>query len=89
MHLAHEHDGAIDLLLSNVQMPHMTGPDLAKSLKQARPGLRVMLISGDPQGLLMLDTGWWFLQKPFLPKAIIDKIHEVMAAPPRPESHEG
>ena len=75
--LAHGHDGTIDLLVSNVQMPNMTGPDLAKSLKQARPGLRVLLISGYPQGLLMLDTGWWFLQKPFLPKAIVHKVHEV------------
>ena len=84
-----QNNGTIDLLVSNVQMPNMTGPDLAKSLRQGRPGLRVLLISGYPQGLLMLDTGWWFLQKPFPPKAIIDKIHEVIAVPPRPWSHEG
>ena len=32
-HLPHEHNGAIDLLVSNVQIPHMTGPDLAKIVK--------------------------------------------------------
>ncbi len=81
-HLADGHEGAIDLLVSNVQMPHMTGPDLAKSLMQMRPGLRVLLISAYPQGLLMLDNGWSFLQKPFLPKAIVDKIYTMMASPP-------
>ena len=87
--LAHEHGGTIDLLVANVQMPNMTGPDLAKALKHERPELRVLLISGYLQGLLILDSGWWFLRKPFLPEAIIDKVHEVMAASLRQESHEG
>jgi hypothetical protein len=37
----------------------------------------------------MLDNGWSFLQKPFLPKAIVDKVHMMMGSPPRPGSREG
>src|SRR5579862_5727402 len=88
-HLAHGHEGIIDLLVSNVQMPNMTGPDLARSLRLARPELRVMLVSADPQVLLKPDTVWWLLQKPFGPKDIINKVHAAMAAPPTPMRDEG
>src|SRR5947209_182539 len=56
----------IDLLLSDVQMPVMTGPDLARQLQILRPELKVMLISAYPLGELVLDRGWRFVQKPFL-----------------------
>jgi two-component system, cell cycle sensor histidine kinase and response regulator CckA len=69
LELAHKHPDGVGLLISNVQMPGMTGSDLAKELKRSHPDLRILLISGYSQGLLMLDKGWNFLQKPFLPKA--------------------
>ena len=78
--LALEHDGTIDLLVSNVQMPHVTGPDLAKALKKSRPDLRVLLISGYPQGLLMLDNGWSFLQKPFSSDLLARTVRDMLDA---------
>lgn len=80
--MADQHEGKIDLLLSNVQMPGITGPDLAKELKKSRPEMRVMLMSGYPQGILLLDHGWTFLQKPFLPKAFLENIEKTLAGPP-------
>ena len=70
-------------------MPGMTGPDLAKELKQSRPNLRVLLVSAYPQGILMLDSGWSFLQKPFLPKAILDKVRQTLQSTPHEETHSG
>ena len=87
MALARRADG-IDLLLSDVQMPGMTGPDLAKQLREIHPKLRVLLISAYPQGILALDNGWHFFKKPFQPKALIKKIQEVLRQP-IPETDRG
>jgi signal transduction histidine kinase/CheY-like chemotaxis protein len=46
LRLAATHDGAIHLLLSDVVMPGMKGPELAVRLRAQRPGLRVLLMSG-------------------------------------------
>jgi len=60
-------DGKIDLLLSDVEMPQMSGPDLGEILKKARPDLHVMLMSGGANGnLLVLNYGWAYIQKPFV-----------------------
>ena len=65
--LANKTEGRIDLLLSDVDMPLMSGPDLGLKLKKTRPDLRVMLMSGGENGnLLVLNYGWAFIQKPFV-----------------------
>lgn len=89
LQIARNHAGKIDILVANVQMPGMTGPDLAKELRRSRPDLRILLISGYSQGILMLDQGWHFLKKPFLPSAIIAKVKDVLSKPPAPETDEG
>jgi len=58
LELAAKYDGRIDLLLSDVQMPGMTGPDLGETLKQSRPEIHVMFMSGFTGGnLLVLNYG--------------------------------
>lgn len=79
-----EHKGRIDLLVCTIQMPGLTGSDLAAEIRRARPELKVMLTSSFPQGLLVLDTGWQFIRKPFLPKVLIEKIVELLKKPPSP-----
>ena len=60
----------IHLLLSDVMMPDMFGPDLALKLKDGRPEMRVILMSGYPGGgMLVLNHGWYFIQKPFVPRS--------------------
>jgi two-component system cell cycle sensor histidine kinase/response regulator CckA len=69
----------IDLLLSDVMMPDMSGPDLALQLKELRPEMRVMLMSGYPDGaMLVLNYGWHFIEKPFVPAQLVAKINEVL-----------
>ena len=70
--------GAIHLLLSDVMMPGISGPDLAKRLKQRRPEMRVMLMSGYSEDMLILNYGWYFIQKPFLPKALMGKVNDLL-----------
>jgi DNA-binding NtrC family response regulator len=67
--------GPIDLLLSDIMMPDLAGPELAQVLKRQRPDMRVMLMSGYPNGaMLVLNHGWHFIEKPFLPAALLDKV---------------
>jgi len=56
----------ISLLLSDFQMPDMSGIELAKAMTKERPQLKVLLMSGFPEGMLVLNAGWHFLPKPFI-----------------------
>ena len=81
---AKETEGRIDLLLSDVDMPLMSGPDLGETLKKARPDLHVMLMSGGLNGnLLVLNYGWAFIQKPFVATKLVQMILEVLHSPDR------
>jgi len=77
--LAGEHDRVIDLLLSDVDMPAMSGPDLGEALKVSRPQIRVMLMSGGANGnLLVLNYGWAYIQKPFVATKLIEMVTHVL-----------
>jgi two-component system, cell cycle sensor histidine kinase and response regulator CckA len=68
--------GTIDLLLSDVQMPQMTGTELAKQIEIERPGIQILLMSGMGEGLL-LNEGWQFLPKPFICNLLKEKIQHL------------
>lgn len=77
-----EMNGDIDLLLSDVVMGEMSGPELAESLQLTSPTLRVLLTSGtaDESIIDRLAPGTAaFLAKPFRPSALIDKVHDLLA----------
>jgi DNA-binding NtrC family response regulator len=81
--LADKMAGTIDLLLSDVDMPQMSGPDLGEALKKARPDMHVMFMSGGVSGaLLVLNYGWAFIQKPFVSSKLVQMINEVAYARP-------
>ncbi len=71
----------IDLLLSNIQMPGMTGIELATQIKIERPAIRVLLMSGFDSGLLVLNSGWRFLHKPFLAAELATIVAETLRSP--------
>jgi DNA-binding NtrC family response regulator len=60
----------IHLLLSDFQMPEMNGVELAIHISRQRPDLKVLLMSGFPSGMLVLNEGWHFLAKPFIPSQL-------------------
>jgi CheY-like chemotaxis protein len=87
--LADEHPSRIDLLLTDVVMPRMNGRELAERLAPARPGMKILYMSGytdDAIGHLgVLDSGTAFLSKPFTTKTLAAKVREVLDAPaPKP-----
>ena len=71
-------DGIIHLLLSDVQMPNMTGIELATQLQIDRPEVKVLLMSGMPAGMLLLNDGWQFLPKPFMSPLLKERIQHLL-----------
>uniref|UniRef100_Q022Z4 Response regulator receiver protein n=1 Tax=Solibacter usitatus (strain Ellin6076) TaxID=234267 RepID=Q022Z4_SOLUE len=77
--LADETTETIHLLLSDVDMPQMSGPELGEAMKKARPGTHVMLMSGGANGnLLVLNYGWAYIQKPFIAVKLVQMINNVL-----------
>jgi two-component system cell cycle sensor histidine kinase/response regulator CckA len=82
LEIATAHRGPIQLLITDVVMPRVSGRELATRLSSARPDLRVLFISGYTDDSIfrhgVLEGGVAFLQKPFTLKAIGQKIREVL-----------
>ena len=83
MEIAEEHKGPIDLLVSDVTMPEMEGPELAEKLKAKRPRLRVILLSGYSRTRVVLERGWKFIQKPFQPQELKAAVEDSFKAQKR------
>ena len=79
LRIAGEYPDRIDLLISDVQMRGMSGPDLAMALGRIRPGLRVLVISSYPKEVVTLDRTWWFLRKPFTSSALLREVQEILS----------
>jgi len=82
---AKEFDGPIHLLLTDVVMPEMSGPELARHMMALRPEIKVIFTSGYTNDAIarqgVLDPAVAFIQKPYRPKALALKIQEVLAVP--------
>jgi two-component system, cell cycle sensor histidine kinase and response regulator CckA len=82
LRLARSHQGAIDLLATDVVMPNMSGRDLADTLRSERTGLKVLFLSGYTDDTLLrhgvFNAHEAFLQKPFTLTALARKVREVL-----------
>lgn len=81
LRMCDEVQGRIDLLLSDVVMPQMSGPKLAKLVLQRRPDTRVMFVSGyieRPEDVDDVSTAADFLQKPFTPDQLVETVRRVL-----------
>ena len=78
--------GEIHLLLTDVVMPGTSGRELAKRISAKRRGIRVLFMSGYTDNVItsggMLEEGLAFLQKPFSPAALVQKVREVLSQTP-------
>jgi len=75
----------IDLLISDVVMPNMNGIELRKRLLETRPDLKVIFLSGYPEGMLQRETlataNTYLMEKPFTPGQLADKVKGVLGLP--------
>ena len=80
--VSEKHHGQIDLVLADVVMPGIGGPELAIRLRMRRPTLRVLLMSGyDEYALRAAGTGYAsFIAKPFRPELLAQKVRAALDA---------
>ncbi len=88
LELARGHSGVIDLLLTDVVMPEMSGREVVRRLLQERPAVRVLVrvlyMSGYSDEAVaqhgVLDAGTSFIAKPFTPATLATKVRQVLEA---------
>lgn len=78
------HAGPIDLMVTDVVMPQLNGFELARQVKEQRPDMKVLYVTGfidvkemSRQQGISLDT---LLQKPFMPETLVKKVREMLAS---------
>ncbi len=80
---AHEFKEEIHLLLSDFSMAGMTGIEVATKITAERPKIKVLLMSGFTGGMLVLNEGWHFLAKPFIPSQLRTIIAGLISPAPK------
>ena len=84
--LAAAYDGPIDLLLSDIVMPGLAGPEVGRRLRAARPDLRLLYTSGYADEATLHDgvlgPGVPFLQKPYTAGSMLSQVRRILDEPP-------
>jgi PAS domain S-box-containing protein len=82
--VAQECSEPIDLLVTDVVMPNMSGRELVQHIRAHRPAIKVLYMSGYTRGVIaepsVLESGASFLQKPFLPSDLAHRVREMLDA---------
>jgi two-component system, cell cycle sensor histidine kinase and response regulator CckA len=83
LEVAKQH-GGIDLLVVDVVLPHMNGPEVAGAIAAVVPGIRTLYVSGYTANAIarrgIFDSKMPFLEKPFTPASLASKVREVLTA---------
>jgi two-component system cell cycle sensor histidine kinase/response regulator CckA len=84
LRISDSHPDTIDLLISDMYMPGLRGPEVAQALAPRRPGLRVLFMSGyaDQDSRSGVPPGANFLNKPFSGKELGAAVEAALKAPP-------
>jgi len=85
LRMAEREDLAIDLMLIDVLMPDITGPDLAERIQAVRPHQKVLFMSGCTESevvrVKILDRALGFLPKPFTSDGLLERVQNVLDPP--------
>ncbi len=83
LELSRKDPGVIDLLITDVNMPRLKGTELCARLLEERPGIKLIVMTGDDGE----DIGFPLLSKPFGGEALIAKVRQILAVPGQPPKH--
>jgi CheY-like chemotaxis protein len=80
LRVVERHQDSIDLIITDVVMPQMTGRELANRIRDTRPTLKILFMSGYPDHAVNreIDSNEAFLQKPFAPDGLVRKVREIL-----------
>jgi CheY-like chemotaxis protein len=82
LEIARNFQGKIDLLVTDMVMPQMSGRELAVQLGPERPEMKILFMSGYTEDAIarhgVLDPGTAFLEKPFTPDSLAQKVRELL-----------
>ncbi len=81
--LFQQHQGPVHLLVCDVLMPGVSGPDLAARLAETTPDLRMLLMSGNPNLEPVIKdrhTSAEFIGKPFSPQQLVANVQHLLAS---------
>jgi DNA-binding response OmpR family regulator len=82
LELSRKYPGAIDLLITDMEMPRMNGTDLCGHLMEERPGIKVLVMSGkDISEIIRQNANMPFLPKPFNGETLQAKVRAILASP--------
>lgn len=81
---------SLDLLISDLDMPELSGEEMVLKIRAARPGLKVLYVSGVVDRMLktrkFLDDGEAFLDKPFSAKGLLEAVSQLLYGTVTPPS---
>jgi two-component system, cell cycle sensor histidine kinase and response regulator CckA len=84
--LARGHAGVIDLVITDMVMPEMSGQELARNLAEVRPGVRILYMSAFASNIYspnaLANALADYISKPFDLETFVGKVHELLDRPP-------
>jgi two-component system, cell cycle sensor histidine kinase and response regulator CckA len=82
LEIAERNSADIDLLLSDMLLPELSGYDLAQRVLELRPQIKILFMTGYVEGEIvqrsMSELGAAFLDKPFLPGTLLSRVQEAI-----------
>lgn len=83
---AQHHVGSIDMLLTDLQLPDMSGTEVARTLKERHSAMHVVFVSGygapTASQAKALSPGFHWIQKPFMVQDLLRRVREILASAP-------
>jgi len=82
LRLCKQHDGAINLTVSDIVMPHLNGLQMTEQIRAARPKMKFLFVTGFavecPELRELIENGGGVLEKPFLPSELVAKVENML-----------
>jgi DNA-binding response OmpR family regulator len=89
LELSRSYPGTIDMLITDMEMPRLNGMDLCAHLREERPGIKMVVMSGaDMKQIVGQNLNLPFLPKPFDGETLMARVQGILAPPVQSPKHE-